>query len=85
MPDSVRPSSRAEASTVDNELKPAEAGKQTRDSNEVRHSYSGSWGLGVLDRYRVEVRPGGPQGDGVGYSNYDGRAAPLSRRRASSL
>ncbi|MGB5294612.1 MAG: hypothetical protein WBP34_06650, partial [Thermoanaerobaculia bacterium] len=32
-----------------------------------------------------EVRPGGPQGDGVGYSDCDGRAATLSRLRAGSF
>ena len=31
---------------------------------------------------RVEVRPGGPQGDGVGYSDFDGQAATLSHHRA---
>ena len=33
----------------------------------------------------MEVRPGGPQGDGVGYSECNGQAATLSRHRASSL
>ena len=34
---------------------------------------------------RVEVRPGGPEGDGVGYSDCSGRAATLSRLRASTV
>ena len=34
--------------------------------------------------FRIEVRPGDPQGDGVGYSDCNGWAATLSRHRAES-
>ncbi len=37
------------------------------------------------DRTLPEVRPGGPQADGGGYSDFDGRAATSSRHRASSV
>jgi len=42
------------------------------------------WGLGGC-YWSGEARPGGSQADGVGYSDYDGRAATLSRHRASSV
>ncbi len=39
----------------------------------------------AADHSHIEARPGGPQGDGVGYSDCDGRAATLSRHLGKSV